>query len=145
MLEDLREPGARQGRKGVGLKRSGWQWQSVICTGVSSGGCWRTPLLLLYLAARGAYPDRRAAGTPGRAATRHVLSGQTRSPDRLRLQPAVQNVCTVGRSGTYFAYGTTKLQQKLDLHVIEQVVRELAPHGLRYVDLEGETFLHPDY
>ena len=37
-----------------------------------------------------------------------------------------------------------KLQQKLDLHVIERVVRELAPHGLRYVDLEGETFLHPE-
>ena len=43
-----------------------------------------------------------------------------------------------GETGTYFAYGTTKLQQKLDLHVIERVVRELAPHGLRYVDLEGK-------
>src|SRR3989304_4648945 len=33
---------------------------------------------------------------------------------------------------------------KLDLQVIEGVVKELVPHGLRYVDLEGgETFLYP--
>ena len=50
-----------------------------------------------------------------------------------------------GDTGTYFAYGTPKLQQQLDLQVIERVVRELVPHGLRYVDMEGgETFLHPE-
>jgi len=50
-----------------------------------------------------------------------------------------------GDTGTYFAYGTTKLQQKLDLKVIESVIRELAPKGLRYVDMEGgETFLYPE-
>src|SRR5215831_12630405 len=49
-----------------------------------------------------------------------------------------------GDTGTYFEYGTTKLQQKLALPVIEGVVRELAPKGLRYVDMEGgETFLYP--
>lgn len=49
-----------------------------------------------------------------------------------------------GDTGTYFDYGTAKLQRKLDLKVIESVVKELAPHGLRYVDIEGgETFLHP--
>ena len=42
-----------------------------------------------------------------------------------------------GETGTYFAYGTPKLQQQLDLQVIERVVRALAPHGLRYVDIEG--------
>ena len=50
-----------------------------------------------------------------------------------------------GIPGTYFAYGTSKLQQQLNLQVIERVVRELAPHGLRYVDMEGgKTFLHPE-
>ena len=52
-----------------------------------------------------------------------------------------------GETGTYFAYGTPKLQQQLDLHVIERVVWELVPHGLRYVDMEGgETSSAPgDY
>ena len=44
-----------------------------------------------------------------------------------------------GETGTYFVYGTPKLQQKLDLHVIERVVRELAPHGLRYVHRQKPT------
>jgi radical SAM protein with 4Fe4S-binding SPASM domain len=49
-----------------------------------------------------------------------------------------------GDTGTYFDYGASKLKQKLDLTVIESVVRELVPHGLRYVDMEGgETFLYP--
>lgn len=49
-----------------------------------------------------------------------------------------------GDTGTYFDYGTDKLQRVLTLDVIERVVRELAPHGLRYVDIEGgETFLYP--
>ena len=46
-----------------------------------------------------------------------------------------------GDTGTYFDYSTAKLQQKLDLKIIESVVKELVPHGLRYVDMEGgETF-----
>ena len=49
-----------------------------------------------------------------------------------------------GDTGTYFDYSTAKLQRKLDLKIIESVVKELVPHGLRYVDMEGgETFLHP--
>jgi radical SAM protein with 4Fe4S-binding SPASM domain len=50
-----------------------------------------------------------------------------------------------GDTGTYFDYDTPKLQRQLDLEVIDGVVRELVPHGLRYVDMEGgETFLYPD-
>ncbi len=50
-----------------------------------------------------------------------------------------------GDSGTYFDYATPKLQRQLDLDVIDSVVRDLVPHGLRYVDMEGgETFLYPD-
>jgi radical SAM protein with 4Fe4S-binding SPASM domain len=49
-----------------------------------------------------------------------------------------------GDTGTYSDYSTTKLRQKLELKVIESVVRELTPKGLRYVDMEGgETFLYP--
>lgn len=50
-----------------------------------------------------------------------------------------------GNAGTFFDYGGAKLQRRLELRVIDSVVKELAPHGLRYVDLEGgETFLYPD-
>ena len=50
-----------------------------------------------------------------------------------------------GNTGTYFDYDTPKLRQKLALNVIESVVRELVPKGLRYVDMEGgETFLYPE-
>lgn len=50
-----------------------------------------------------------------------------------------------GETGTYFGYDAAKLKRKLDLSVIERVARELVPHGLRYVDMEGgETFLHPE-
>ena len=49
-----------------------------------------------------------------------------------------------GDTGTYSDYSTPKLRQKLDLKVIESVVRELTPKGLKYVDMEGgETFLYP--
>lgn len=49
-----------------------------------------------------------------------------------------------GDTGTYFNYDTAKLKRELKLEVIEGVVQELVPHGLRYVDLEGgETFLYP--
>ncbi len=49
-----------------------------------------------------------------------------------------------GDTGTYFNYDTAKLKRELKLEVIEGVVKELVPHGLRYVDLEGgETFLYP--
>jgi radical SAM protein with 4Fe4S-binding SPASM domain len=50
-----------------------------------------------------------------------------------------------GETGTYFDYDRAKLAQVLSRDVIERVVRELVPHGLRYVDMEGgETFLHPE-
>lgn len=50
-----------------------------------------------------------------------------------------------GDTGTFFDYAPQKLRQRLSRAVIEGVVDELAPHGLRYVDLEGgETFLHPE-
>ncbi len=49
-----------------------------------------------------------------------------------------------GDTGTYFNYDTAKLKSELRLDVIEGVVKELVPHGLRYVDIEGgETFLYP--
>jgi len=49
-----------------------------------------------------------------------------------------------GDTGTYFDYDGAKLKQQLRLDSIERVVRELVPHGLRYVDMEGgEPFLHP--
>jgi radical SAM protein with 4Fe4S-binding SPASM domain len=50
-----------------------------------------------------------------------------------------------GDTGTYFAYDTPKLRRQLELKVIERVVQELVPKGLRYVDMEGgETFLYPE-
>lgn len=49
-----------------------------------------------------------------------------------------------GDTGTYFDYSTPKLKRKLELKMIESVVDELRPRGLKYVDMEGgETFLHP--
>lgn len=49
-----------------------------------------------------------------------------------------------GENGTYFEYGTPRLQRTLELKAIERVVEQLAPHGLQYVDIEGgEPFLHP--
>lgn len=49
-----------------------------------------------------------------------------------------------GDTGTYFDFDRLKLTKKLELKVIESVVRELVPHGLKYVDMEGgEPFLHP--
>jgi radical SAM protein with 4Fe4S-binding SPASM domain len=49
-----------------------------------------------------------------------------------------------GDTGTFFDYGGPKLARQLEPEVIESVVEELVPHGLRYVDMEGgETFLHP--
>ena len=50
-----------------------------------------------------------------------------------------------GETGTYFDYETPKLKRKLDMDAVERVVSELAPKGLRYVDMEGgETFLYPE-
>jgi radical SAM protein with 4Fe4S-binding SPASM domain len=49
-----------------------------------------------------------------------------------------------GDTGTFFGYDRTRLKRSLSLDVIESVVDELVPHGLRYVDMEGgEAFLHP--
>ena len=50
-----------------------------------------------------------------------------------------------GKTGTYFDYDAPKLKQMLAPDAVEQVVRALAPEGLRYVDMEGgETFLYPE-
>jgi radical SAM protein with 4Fe4S-binding SPASM domain len=49
-----------------------------------------------------------------------------------------------GDTGTFFDYDKTRLGAQLSVEVIERVVDELIPHGLRYVDMEGgETFLYP--
>lgn len=49
-----------------------------------------------------------------------------------------------GDTGTYFDFDTAKKRRQLDLEVIERVVTELKPRGLKYVDMEGgETFLYP--
>jgi len=50
-----------------------------------------------------------------------------------------------GDTGTYFDHDRAKLAQGLSGDVIESLVSELTPRGLRYVDMEGgETFLHPE-
>jgi len=50
-----------------------------------------------------------------------------------------------GNTGTYFDFDTPRQRKKLELDVIHSVVRELAPKGLWYVDMEGgETFLYPE-
>jgi radical SAM protein with 4Fe4S-binding SPASM domain len=50
-----------------------------------------------------------------------------------------------GDTGTYFDYGSPKLKRHLDRTVIERVVDELVPHGLRMIDMEGgETLLYPE-
>jgi radical SAM protein with 4Fe4S-binding SPASM domain len=49
-----------------------------------------------------------------------------------------------GDTGTYFDFDTAKLRGKLELEAIDSVLRELVPHGLKFVDMEGgETFLYP--
>ena len=49
-----------------------------------------------------------------------------------------------GDTGTYFDFDRVKLTKKLELKIIESVVRELVPRGLKYVDMEGgEPFLYP--
>jgi len=49
-----------------------------------------------------------------------------------------------GDTGTFFDYDRSRLKRPLSLEVIETVIDELVPHGLRYVDMEGgEAFLHP--
>ena len=48
-----------------------------------------------------------------------------------------------GDTGTFFDHDRAKLAQGLSGDVIESLVSELTPRGLRYVDMEGgETFLH---
>ena len=49
-----------------------------------------------------------------------------------------------GTTGTYEHYSADKRRVNLDIDSISQVIEELLPKGLRFVDIEGgETFLHP--
>lgn len=49
-----------------------------------------------------------------------------------------------GKTGTYYGYDEAKLASTLEIDVIERVLDELIPHGLRLVDMEGgETLLYP--
>jgi pyruvate-formate lyase-activating enzyme len=50
-----------------------------------------------------------------------------------------------GDTGSYFNFDALKKQRRLEPQIIESVVKELVPHGLRFVDIEGgETFLYPN-
>jgi len=51
-----------------------------------------------------------------------------------------------GRRGSYFDYGKARLESVLERDVIEGVLEELVPRGLRLVDMVGgETLLYPAF
>lgn len=51
-----------------------------------------------------------------------------------------------GEAGSYFAYDKSKRRKRLDVEVIDHILDELIPMGLKMVDMEGgETLLYPQF
>ena len=51
-----------------------------------------------------------------------------------------------GGTGSYFAYDKSKRRKRLDAEVIDRILGELIPMGLKMVDMEGgETLLYPQF
>jgi radical SAM protein with 4Fe4S-binding SPASM domain len=51
-----------------------------------------------------------------------------------------------GKTGAYFAYDQLKKKSLLEIDVIDRVLNELTPMGLKLVDMEGgETLLYPQF
>jgi radical SAM protein with 4Fe4S-binding SPASM domain len=51
-----------------------------------------------------------------------------------------------GQNGSYFAYDKSRRRQRLDVEVIDRILAELIPRGLKMVDMEGgETLLYPPF
>jgi radical SAM protein with 4Fe4S-binding SPASM domain len=51
-----------------------------------------------------------------------------------------------GETGAYFAYDNAKRKARLEIDAIDRVLGELAPLGLKLVDMEGgETLLYPEF
>lgn len=49
-----------------------------------------------------------------------------------------------GKTGAYFAYDLSKVRSLLKLEIIDRIVDELRPLGLKLIDIEGgETLLYP--
>jgi len=51
-----------------------------------------------------------------------------------------------GQTGSYFMYDRSRRRKRLDMEVIERILDELIPRGLKMVDMEGgETLLYPQF
>lgn len=51
-----------------------------------------------------------------------------------------------GKTGSYFAYDKSKRRKRLDVEVIDRILAELIPRGLKMIDMEGgETLLYPQF
>jgi len=51
-----------------------------------------------------------------------------------------------GETGSYFAYDKLKRRKRLDAEVIDRILGELIPMGLKMIDMEGgETLLYPQF
>ncbi|MBW2147515.1 MAG: 4Fe-4S cluster-binding domain-containing protein, partial [Deltaproteobacteria bacterium] len=51
-----------------------------------------------------------------------------------------------GETGAYFAYDTSKRNNLLKIEVIDRILNELTPRGLKLIDMEGgETLLYPQF
>jgi radical SAM protein with 4Fe4S-binding SPASM domain len=51
-----------------------------------------------------------------------------------------------GETGAYFAYDEAKRRNRLDVKVIDRILEELIPMGLKMIDMEGgETLLYPRF
>ncbi len=51
-----------------------------------------------------------------------------------------------GETGSYFGYDKSKRHQRLDVEVIDRILAELMPMGLKMIDMEGgETLLYPQF
>ncbi len=51
-----------------------------------------------------------------------------------------------GKAGSYFGYDPSKRRKRLAVEVIDRMLDELIPHGLKMIDMEGgETLLYPHF
>lgn len=51
-----------------------------------------------------------------------------------------------GKTGSYFAYDKSRRRKRLDAEVIDRILDELIPRGLKMIDMEGgETLLYPQF
>lgn len=94
--------------------------------------------------------NTRHAETAARLKRGDAVTARTSWPVKLdlRLLYACNLRCKMcgqwGDTGSYHDFGAEKKRRVLDAAVIERVVDDLQPRGLKYVDIEGgETFLYP--